>query len=408
MSFSGDLEHLPIVDVIQLMNTSRKSGILSINGRKGESQLVFKEGYIVSANHLNNSVRIGALLVKSGIIREQQLEEALLKQKSDGADRKPLIITLIEMGLVNEDDAYKGLQQLIEMTIVEVLSWKKGTFTLEALSKSVECEFRYYPTKMNLEINLNTQNMLMDALCAYDEMMRDGLLPDEPEEQDEGIETLNELLSEDDLGLSELEQIPAQLHKPFSGVTPFNPLAFQKERLAEMAPGLSAVAKETLALFLASKTVNPELLQPGNNHVAPVILFSPDRLLIHCLTTVCNFYGVNITHAASSKEMDDLLAIWQTEKKRKVLLFDYPVSSDPASTSRRASEIRKRINQQLPDSFFLQLAPVADFNFAMESYKTGVQAVIPKPLTNDHQNSNIEELILFLEVLPPYLSMNSV
>ena len=43
MSFTGDLEQLPIVDVVQLMNSTRKSGILSVEGRKGESQLVFKD-----------------------------------------------------------------------------------------------------------------------------------------------------------------------------------------------------------------------------------------------------------------------------------------------------------------------------------------------------------------------------
>ena len=41
MSFTGDLEHLPIVDVIQLLHATRKSGILRIGCRKGESQLVF-------------------------------------------------------------------------------------------------------------------------------------------------------------------------------------------------------------------------------------------------------------------------------------------------------------------------------------------------------------------------------
>lgn len=66
MSFSGDLEHLPIVDVIQLLHTTRKSGTLCVRGRTGESQLVFKDGYIVSANHPNNSIRIGRLLAESG------------------------------------------------------------------------------------------------------------------------------------------------------------------------------------------------------------------------------------------------------------------------------------------------------------------------------------------------------
>ena len=66
MAFTGDLEHLPIVDIIQLVHTTRKSGIFSVKGSKGESRIVFSSGYIVGANHINNSVRIGTVLVKIG------------------------------------------------------------------------------------------------------------------------------------------------------------------------------------------------------------------------------------------------------------------------------------------------------------------------------------------------------
>ena len=40
MSFNGDLEHFPIIDIIQLLHGTRKSGILRLSGEKGESQLV--------------------------------------------------------------------------------------------------------------------------------------------------------------------------------------------------------------------------------------------------------------------------------------------------------------------------------------------------------------------------------
>ena len=136
MSFTGDLEHLPIVDVIQLLHATRKSGILRVKSRKGESHLVFKDGYIVSANHLNNSVRIGTILVERNVITPEILDQALLEQKNAGAERKPLIITLLDKGLVKEEDAYQGLEHLIEMTIVEILTWKRGTFTLDVLPES--------------------------------------------------------------------------------------------------------------------------------------------------------------------------------------------------------------------------------------------------------------------------------
>jgi len=77
MAFTGDLEHLHIVDIIQLVHTTRKSGIFSVKGAKGESKIVFSNGYIVGANHINNSVRIGTVLVKTGAITIDDLKQAL-------------------------------------------------------------------------------------------------------------------------------------------------------------------------------------------------------------------------------------------------------------------------------------------------------------------------------------------
>ncbi len=184
ISFAGNLEHLPIVDVMQLLHQTRKSGILRVKGRKGESQLVFKGGYVVSANHLNNRIRIGKILVDLNIITPEILDKALQVQGRAGAGRKPLIVTLVDQGLVNEKDAYRALEHLIEMAVVEILTWKRGSFTLEVLPTSVN-DFRFYPGKLTSEINVDTQSALMDALRIFDEKRRDGELADEELPEDE-------------------------------------------------------------------------------------------------------------------------------------------------------------------------------------------------------------------------------
>jgi hypothetical protein len=74
----------PIVDVIQLLHATKKSGTLSVRGHKGESQLVFDGGYIVSANHSNASLRIGKILVKTRAITQETLSQVLLDQKNAG------------------------------------------------------------------------------------------------------------------------------------------------------------------------------------------------------------------------------------------------------------------------------------------------------------------------------------
>ena len=186
MSFTGDLDYIPIVDVIQLLHATKKSGILRVKSRKRESKLVFKDGYMVSASHVNNSVRIGTILVERKNITPEILDQTLLEQVNAGPWRKPLIIMLLDKGAVKEEDAYRGLEHLIEKTVVEILTWKKGTFTMEVQPDDVVDKYRYYPGKLSREINIDAQGVLMDALRVFDEKVRDGELREDPIEENDG------------------------------------------------------------------------------------------------------------------------------------------------------------------------------------------------------------------------------
>jgi hypothetical protein len=78
--------------------------------------------------------------------------------------------------MIDRETAFKGLETLIEMTIVEVLSWKVGTFSFSISDNYISDEYRYFPEKLHMNILLNTQGILMESLRIYDEMMRDGTL----------------------------------------------------------------------------------------------------------------------------------------------------------------------------------------------------------------------------------------
>jgi len=137
MAFSGDLEYLSIVDVIQLLHTTRKTGTLKVQGRKGEIAIAFSDGYIVGANHYSRGVMIGTILTEAGVISQEALEKALALQEQADADRKPLIATLLDNDLADRDAAYRGLETLIELAIVEILTWKKGFFSLLADERQI-------------------------------------------------------------------------------------------------------------------------------------------------------------------------------------------------------------------------------------------------------------------------------
>ena len=398
MSFAGELEHLPIVDVIQLLNSSRKSGLLTVKGRKGESQLVFKDGYIVSATHLNNSVRIGQLLVDMGMISQDQLEQGLKKQQLDGEARKPLAITLIEMELLNERDAYKGLQQLIEMTIVEILTWKTGKFILEHHVEVADSEFRYYPEKMSHEVNLNTQSILMDALRIFDERKRDGLIDDESDESEAMAAIVEELISVDDLGLSEIDHITAKLPQAFSGAAEFDPASSQRTRITELAPQLPEADKEKLASFLARHT-----LPPGAEEMSlpPLVIISSDSLLIHSLTVLSRSLGLDLKAFGSAEEF-----VLQSQSVLKNgaavrMIIDAPAAGNGAF--KLVLDLQKSFSNRFQGIIMIQLEQGQGISFTLDSYRCGVKTVLPKPFLQGGPSSAADDFIRLIDFLPEYL-----
>lgn len=260
MAFSGDLEYLSIVDVIQLLHSTRKTGTLKVAGRKGEISLAFNDGYINGASHYDRGTRTGTILVESGVISQEELERALSIQAQAGPDRRPLIATLLENGLVDKDEAYHGLETLIELTIVEILTWKKGSFNLEADTFSVCDEFRYFPEKLKEELNLPTEHVLMDALRIYDEKKRDGLIADEDVAEETAASPTpdvgsTQLISADDLGLGDLDAIERKrpsFHEALKDEPPtLTPAAILKDAMGQLKQ--ASTLPETALILL--KTV---------------------------------------------------------------------------------------------------------------------------------------------------------
>ena len=222
MSFSGDLEHITLIDVIQMLQQTGKSGTLRLTGARGECQLGFRDGFIVSANHVNTGFRVGSILVELGVITREALELTLAEQALRKPHPPPLIALLVETGRVKREDAYRGLQTLIELTIVEVLTWPSGRFELDVEQILVSDEYRYFPDHNEPPPRVHTQNVLMEALRIFDERKRDGTLEQGSLgfgwEGSGGAASPDEIISADDLGLGDVEslrrKIPSVMSAP--------------------------------------------------------------------------------------------------------------------------------------------------------------------------------------------------
>ena len=410
MSFTGDLEHLPIVDVIQLLHATKKSGTLSVRGRKGESQLVFDGGYIVSANHSNDSVRIGKILVKTRAITQETLSQVLLDQKNAGAARKPLIAMLIERGQVKKEAAFKALEVLIELTIVEILTWTTGTFSLDVDSLAISDEYRYFPEKLNQEFLLNTQNVLMDALRIYDEKKRDGELTEEEwaAEPAAAVETAggteaNWSLSADDLGLGDYDRLERKIPGVFSTLVDIDPTESQRQKLLALAPGLSASEQEELLAFLLKFSGKAVADPAGRPEARALILFSSDELFTHVVTTVCKHNGLPVFATNDEQDLDHIIDQSLAKKIAPLLVLDSPADSAEDGGAVATVGLRRQRMEKYPQMSIIQLASPLDYAFTLQSFADGVRAVLPRPQQTARPQTFVADTALFFEAFCRYL-----
>jgi hypothetical protein len=418
MAFTGDLELLNIVDIIQLLNTTRKSGTLSVKGLKGESRIIFSNGYIVGASHLNNRVRIGTVLVKMSAITPEDLGQALGIQKQAGKDRKPLIATLMELGKLKRDEAARGLKKLIELTLVEVIGWTEGTFTLDTEAIAVSPESSYPISKMEQEIGLDAQMVLMDVLRLLDERERDrqsgNPVPSDEEMFDDVIaseglgetEEKSSVITADDLGLSDLDQLERKMPQYIPVDEVFDPIEIHRQKIRQTLAAFPAEGQEAFVSFLEKSSQRKgasDKSQKQAGRTRALVLFSEDELIKHSVMTLCKDEGILVFATDGEEELDRIIDQCLRIKALPVLVFDAPGTTERLLSKEKIVSLRRQLKERYPQVLIIQMASPPDHLFTLQSFQDSIRAVFPKPSQEVSKETFIEDTITFLETFRSYV-----
>ncbi|MCD6186720.1 MAG: DUF4388 domain-containing protein [Desulfuromusa sp.] len=420
MPLTGELEHLPIVDVIQLIHSTRKSGTLNVYSRKGEGQLVFNDGFIVSATHSSEKLKIGSILLQGHSISQEDLDKALNIQKQAGDDRKPLIATLLENCGLSKDAAFKGLETLIEMTVVEMIGWTRGIFTLDVDKINISDSYRYLPKQLQ-DLTMNTQMVLLDALRIFDEKVHAGeiQISDEPlienpleqlenvgELEQEESDTEEILVSEDLLGLADLDKIERKKPHIFKGLESFDPADIHRQVIDDTLSEIPAEGKERLVKFLSGITTtylrSNDSLTAGSKAQA-VIIYTCDKFLQHAMITVCKKEGVLVFVTADRHDLDNLIERTLLKYLEPILVFGSPVANIEGFSQSEIVETRSLKTEQYPQISIIQLVSSLDFSFSLQSLNDGTRAVLPVPYFSEREETFTEDIINFLNTFRGYV-----
>ena len=248
MPIEGPLREFGIHDVFQLLDLSRKTGMLRVTSpvRDDEAHVFFDGGKVVHASLGGAPAAIEDLLVEAGKITEDELLRAReLVSEHNGS--VSLSAMFMQAGVVTALEVEQLVRSRLEMTVFDLMSWREGFFSFEERPISEVPDVA--------RVSVATESLLMESARRIDEWSRIAdkipnltvvpalaALPDDHESQMDLLPNEWEVLTMID-GARDLRAIAAELGreefdiaKVVYGLTTTGVVEIQQRRLSMSSP----------------------------------------------------------------------------------------------------------------------------------------------------------------------------
>src|SRR5260221_6157676 len=127
MALEGTLKDFSLADIFQLIGLQRKTGVLTLRGKDATGAVTFLDGKVVAADSLTRRLetRLGSVLMKSGMLTQDQLNRALDIQK-ETLQRLGYVLT--HYGIISSDSLKQAIQLQILQIVYRLFRWKDGDY----------------------------------------------------------------------------------------------------------------------------------------------------------------------------------------------------------------------------------------------------------------------------------------
>ena len=158
MAIRGSLREASLPDVLQLLALGGKTGCLSVAHRTNFGYIYFDRGRISYASIVNRRDRLGDILVKNGVITQQQLDSAIEAQRLHRDVR--LGELLVAQGALTSDALTAHIRMQIEEAVYFLFTWSEGTFNFEPDT---------VPDSQDIIVSINPESLLLEGARRVDE-----------------------------------------------------------------------------------------------------------------------------------------------------------------------------------------------------------------------------------------------
>ena len=156
----GDLEAIPLAEIMQLLAMQRQSGGFHMVHRSADITVFFTEGKIdvCQARNLREEFLLGRYLVERGWISREDLDLMLASRKGS---KKMLGQQLIRLGYLTEEQLDNALARQSAEMVYEALRWNDGYFFFRAGERP--------DGSGEISLGLTVESLLMEGFRRVDE-----------------------------------------------------------------------------------------------------------------------------------------------------------------------------------------------------------------------------------------------
>lgn len=231
---AGDIGVISIAEVLQLLDLQQQSGALGVFTRKEEIILYLNKGRVdfASWRGLPDEFLLGRYLVVDGALKREDLNHVL---ENRAASRRLLGEMLVQLGLVKEEQVHKALVRQTSELVYEVVRWKAGRFSFTVAPDN--------PIATKAALGLEPGPLMMEGFRRVDEWR-----------QIEGTFDFNEVLFPDPVAIERLDGNTNLTRQERSVLEAINGQRTIREILGEMEGGSFELCK-IMFQFLNSRLV---------------------------------------------------------------------------------------------------------------------------------------------------------
>jgi len=126
MPMQGDLQTMPVVELLMWISQFQKTGTLEIRTQASTETMAFDAGALVFSSSSNPERTLGRLLIKYGIVSEENHKRAreLRKTKSVAVAK-----ALLELDIVTEAQLVRFMRKKAERELYDIFDLTEGEFT---------------------------------------------------------------------------------------------------------------------------------------------------------------------------------------------------------------------------------------------------------------------------------------